>query len=273
MNLSLYLEKLYHTKPEIIKTNLGLTNDIYKVIINHESYALRVPKMDVKDFIGVHEEECLKLIKTTNLDVEEIFYDSSNRIRMTRWLDNCLEFKDYIKDDKYLKATKLIKKLHNYEFKVNHDFDIYEMYLKFKYNIKYQLFDYAKYEYLFLEFNNLNHKKVLCHNDLVSGNILFKDDEAYLIDYEYAAMNHPYFDIMSLISENNIDDEDIRKQIYQEYFGNKLNDEILKELQLIENMQNLLWAAWANMLYDSRSEEIYLTIFKDKINHLLRGIE
>ena len=268
MNLSLYLETLYHKKFNLIKTNRGLSNDIYTTEFNGEKWAIRVVKNDLDAIIGKDEVTILNLIKTTNLDVEEVYYDPSNRLRITKWVDS-LEFKDYKKSDRYLKAVDLIKSLHSYAFKVEKEFNITSMYRAFKDGIKEPLMDYQKYEVVFDQYDNLNEPKILCHNDLVSGNFLFGKDRAYLIDYEYAGMNYALFDLMSFITENNIDDEKIRQSIYCEYFGKEPDKAILAKLQIIENAQNLLWAAWANMLYDSRHETIYQEIFNDKLQHLI----
>ena len=270
MELSLYLEQLYHNKIEVQKTNLGLTNDIYCAYINGVKCAIRVPKEDISDLIGTKEKQVLDLIKNTELDVEEIYYDPITRIRITKWVD-ALEFDQYTSEDKYVRATNLIKKLHTYKFKVDHYFDAVQTYESFLKNINNNLFNYQDYKHVIDAYQNLKQDMILCHNDLVAGNILLANDKEYLIDYEYAGMNYPIFDLMSFISENNIDDNNIRELIYITYFGNNLNDEIRHDLKVVENMQNLLWAAWANMLYDSRKEEIYLNIFKDKIKHLIEG--
>lgn len=271
MELSLYLEQLYHNKIEVQKTNLGLTNTIYRAKINDIECAIRVPNEDISGLIGLKERHILDLIQDTNLDVEEIYYDNNTRIRITKWVD-CLDFKQTQDKDKYIRATQLIKKLHSYKFKVDYYFDAIKMYNNFIQNIKQPLFNYSDYQYIIEAYNNINQEMILCHNDLVSGNILFSNDKDYLIDYEYAGMNYPIFDLMSFISENNIDDNTIRELIYRTYFERDIDEKTYQELHIVENMQNLLWAAWANMLYESRKEEIYYIIFKDKIKHLLKGI-
>lgn len=271
MNLSLYLEQLYHKKFNLIKTNHGLSNDIYETEYNGEKWAVRVVKNDLNNIIGKDELAILDLIKTTNLDVEEIYYDPNTRLRITKWVDS-LEFKEYLKPDRYDKAVTLIKELHTHAFKVDKVFDIYSMYQAFKTGIKKPLMNYEKYEIIFEHYAHLDEPKILCHNDLVSGNFLFGKERSYLIDYEYASMNYALFDLMSFITENNIDDVKIRHMIYLDYFGHEPSKTTMHKLLIIENAQNLLWAAWANMLYDSRQEKIYLEIFNDKFQHLINGI-
>ena len=268
MNLSLYLEQLYHKKFNLIRTNKGLSNDIYIATSDNTKWAVRVVKKDLDSIVSKDEKQILELIKTTNLDVPEIYYNENNRLRITEWIET-KEFKDYLNPDRYTKATGLIKKLHQFQFKIDKEFNVYKMYCTFKSNIKKPLMNYQKYEYLFNAYNNLNEPKILCHNDLVSGNILFSKDREYLIDYEYAGMNYALFDLMSFITENNIDNQNIRQQIYLQYFEKKPSQELMTKLTLTENVQNLLWASWANMLYDSRHEKVYLEIFKDKNQHLM----
>ena len=268
MDLTNLIQELYHTKPIIKKTSLGLSNDIYKAVINDKKYAIRVPKNDIHKHLNTEERTLLNQIKTLDLDVKEVYYDEDTKIRITEWIDNGYEYQDCPFEDKWLRAVKLIKKLHNADLKVNYRFDSFKMYHSFKREIKNPLMDYSKYEKVFQMIDSS--KEVFSHNDLVSGNFIFTKDRDYLIDYEYAGMNHPYFDIMSFITENNIDDKVLRKKILKAYFD-KIDDHLLEELHKIEAMQNLLWGAWANMLYDSRNEDVYLTIFKDKYSHLTKG--
>lgn len=271
MNLSLYLETLYHKKFNLIKTNRGLSNDIYIASNKDDKWAVRVVKNDLDTIIGKDEAKILNLIKSTNLDVKEIHYNPNNRLRITEWVDS-LEFKEYLNADRYDLAVDLIKELHKHAFKVDKEFDVYGMYQSFRNNIVNQLMNYDQYDYIFDAYQNLNEPKILCHNDLVSGNFLFAKDRSYLIDWEYAGMNYAYFDLMSFITENNIDDSKTREHIYKRYFGFTPDEEIRKKLNIIENAQNLLWAAWANMLYDSRHETIYHEIYLDKYNHLIAKI-
>ena len=39
---------------------------------------------------------------------------------------------------------------------------------------------------------------MLCHNDLLPANLIAGEDRLWLIDWEYAGMGHPLFDLASL---------------------------------------------------------------------------
>ena len=56
---------------------------------------------------------------------------------------------------------------------------------------------------------------VYAHNDLVKGNLLFKDKQLIVLDFEYAGLNISLFDIASFISENNLSKNDYVKYCYE----------------------------------------------------------
>ena len=268
MNIDSLFTELYHKKPLLTKTNLGLTNDIYTFEVDGQKYALRIPIDDINDLLPRSEKEVLCKVRRLDLDFEEVYYDQHSRIRITKWVDDLVEFKDFKDPSRYLRTVQMIKKLHSLNERVTEDFKLDLIYHTYLDHIKNPLFDYAKHDKIITDFLQLEDSYELSHNDLVSGNILFAKDRSYLIDYEYGANNHPYFDLMSFISENEIDDPQIRTLIFKAYFGDSLNVNIMRKLEIIEKCQNLLWASWANMLYDSRGADVYLEIFKSKIQHL-----
>lgn len=265
MNIEKYLNDLYKTntiKP--VLTDLGLSNEIYYFEFDNQKYALRylinnatTPHINIERQVQ---------IKAKDMDFEEVYYDNKNNIRITKWIDNLKTFSQYNNDDKFSKTIKRIKQFHKLDIKTNINFDLKAKYNHFIKNIKKSLYDYRKYENIIDEYSNLKIPIVLSHNDLVDGNICFKDKKCFLIDYEYASNNYEYFDLVSLLSENKIYDNTLRNNIYSLYFDDKINDDILYKCLYIEICQDLLWAAWANQEYDNKNKDIYLDIFKDKID-------
>lgn len=271
MDINQYLTKLFNTPIIAIKTNLGLTNDVYFFKYHTKKYVVSVPKKSIKQIIrDENYYKIIQMIKKIDIDVKEIHYDFINGIRITEYVD-ALTFERYQKEDKYLKAVELIKKLHHSKLKLNKEFNPYQKYLAFKSNIKKSLFNFEAYENIFLELKKINNQHYLCHNDLVAGNFLFAENKTYLIDFEYAGDNDPLFDIMSFISENEINDEKIREKIYKYYFDGKINDKIRYELAIFEQVHNLLWSCWANMMFDKTKEKKYLDILNSKILMLKRN--
>lgn len=255
-------------------TNLGLTNDIYKAMYHGVRVAIRVPKDETKDLSTFDNEHLvLPLIQDLNLDAKELYYDSSTRIRITQWIDNSVEFKDCSFDDKIIRSAKLIRKLHDSNIVTRNEFNPVSLLHEYRGKITHLLHPIDDYFYLTTKLQAIDNPHHLCHNDLVSGNLLFTDDQDYLIDYEYAKDNDPLFDIMSFITENNIIDKTQREQFYTAYFSEPLTDKIRNELMIYEAFHNLLWCTWANMMYNLLQEDIYKVIANGKYNSLLENIK
>jgi aminoglycoside phosphotransferase (APT) family kinase protein len=61
-----------------------------------------------------------------------------------------------------------------------------------------------------------------CHNDLLNANLLLEGDHTWIIDYEYAGMGDPFFDLGNLSVNNGLDDA-AQALLLGEYFGTVLD--------------------------------------------------
>lgn len=66
---------------------------------------------------------------------------------------------------------------------------------------------------------------VLCHNDLLPGNILIGSDQLWLIDWEYAGFGNPLFDLGGIASNNGFSNEEER-MLLEAYYHQPLRDEV-----------------------------------------------
>jgi thiamine kinase-like enzyme len=79
-------------------------------------------------------------------------------------------------------------------------------------------------------------KMVLCHNDVVRGNVLKRNDGSLvLLDYEFAGMNYPEFDVASLLSENDLPAGLI----------DRIAPKSEEKIRLLMKVANRLWHYWA----------------------------
>lgn len=259
---------------ECTPTNLGLTNDIYKGIYKNRIVAIRIPKHKTKDLTSFdNEHQVLPAIKSLGLDANELYYNPTTRIRITEWIDDAIEFKDFQDEDKILRSAKLIKKLHQAKLVTHNEFNGVALLEEYRSKIHNFIYPLHEYDELLTQVNAIQNPHILCHNDLVSGNLLFTKDKDYLIDYEYAKDNDPLFDIMSFFTENKITDEKSRECFYAAYFDSPPSQKTRKELSIYEAFHNLLWCTWANMMYDLLHEDIYKQIANDKYDALLTNIK
>jgi thiamine kinase-like enzyme len=84
---------------------------------------------------------------------------------------------------------------------------------------------------------------VACHNDLLPANVLFGVERAWLIDFEYAGMNDPFFDLANL-SINCALDPAADDELLTLYFG-AATDVTRARLAVMKVMSELREGMWA----------------------------
>ena len=84
-----------------------------------------------------------------------------------------------------------------------------------------------------------------CHNDIVPENILLaKSGQVYLIDWEYAGMNHHFWDLASYCIENNLNQEE-ETEFLTMYLKRAVNDDDQQKIIIFKVFQDILWSLWA----------------------------
>lgn len=262
-----FLDSLFFNKNlKLTDMQKGLTNKNFLLTMDDEQFVLRVPLQDAQNIVNRHHETlALEAIKDANIDVETIYYDEISGYKVTRYLEHAKTYQECDDPEKIVRVAKLMKKFHSLNKTVDTYFDPIKRLQQYKSHVCNPLYEFDGLDDILKQIETMEHHYTLCHNDWVDGNILFVDDQTYLIDYEYAANNDPLFDVMSFLSENNIYDETLRQRFYDAYFDH-FDEETEKNLCLYEALEDALWCYWAMMMYESRKENIYKEIAKDKID-------
>ncbi|AMC93471.1 hypothetical protein AOC36_05600 [Erysipelothrix larvae] len=256
----------YPTTVTLIPT--GLTNNNYKVCLQDKTVVLRVPKPDNASlFDYAHEEKVLSLIQPLDLDTPLVYYNKQTGVKCSTYIPNAQTFRENFTK----RATLLIKKLHSLNKQSGKTFQIRDMINLYKSQCTHPMYDLSMYDTYVdtLKQENLT----LCHNDCVEGNFLFTDTKDYLIDFEYAMDNDPLFDIMSFITENDIQDPSLRNLIYETYFDEPISLELRHKLNHFEIVHHILWCTWAMMMCEKDDNDIFLTIRDLKYKRLLEAVE
>jgi thiamine kinase-like enzyme len=84
---------------------------------------------------------------------------------------------------------------------------------------------------------------VLCHNDLLAANILDDGARVWLVDWEYAGVGHPLFDLAS-VSSNCAFPEDLELALLESYRG-RVDPRDLRELRILKTTSLLREALWS----------------------------
>jgi thiamine kinase-like enzyme len=89
-----------------------------------------------------------------------------------------------------------------------------------------------------------NARSVLCHNDLLAANFLASDAGIRLIDWEYAAMGDPYFDLGNFAVNNGLGAAE-EETFLGAYLGEAPGAHRLARLRLMRFMSDFREAMWA----------------------------
>lgn len=259
------------TKKEIRSSQIienGFCNENYNI---NDAFVLRIPKDNADETLNYkHENIVYKTIEPLKISEKVIYFDENTGIKISKFVHNARQYKTTPTNEQITYLAKTLKKLHSSKLKV-----------PFGYQMFYRLSIYKKSlfedEYIDTKIEKqiikdvqkifAKDEMVLCHNDLVQNNLLFKFNGLTLIDREYSGMNNFYFDLASFISENNLNDE--QKEFFlSKYFGAKLNDLKRKKVNIFINFLDILFYYWGLYYYRKRGDIIYKKIALEKLEHI-----
>ncbi len=81
--------------------------------------------------------------------------------------------------------------------------------------------------------------RCLCHNDLNPGNMLLHDSTLVLLDWEYAAINSPWFDLASLAEFGQLDHRDL--QLLSQHYGPDSDLHAIEQFRPVVRLLEWLW--------------------------------
>lgn len=100
-------------------------------------------------------------------------------------------------------------------------------------------------------FEKLRLEPRLCHNDVQLQNFIVGSDRLWLLDFEYAGMGNPYFDL-AMVAVNGELDENGENRLLGTYFGRvrEVDRARLRLLAFMSAMRDATWAVIAKPVHD-----------------------
>lgn len=264
MQLTKKLEQVLKTPiKELKETSYGITNQNFIVKTENEKYFCRIPKDTFFIKNKDNEKEAIDTLKGEKYFLSPVYYDAN--LLITKFQENAKTFISSKNLSSIIEIAKILKSFHSKKFKTSAVFNPLEIFEKYTYQLQNPKIDYDDYKELLDSFSNHYNPDRLCHNDLKEGNFLFTSNKIYLIDYEYAGLNDPYFDIASFIAENDLNYQETITFLKAYFTEEKCNFE---KLSIFLQFCDLLWYSWACLLYERSGKEKYKTIADEKYKTL-----
>jgi len=241
---------------ELTPLKQGMTNDSFIFSLNNERYIIRVPGVNTEKIINRHQEyDVYQAIKDEEFVEPVIYIDRDKGYKISKFIENShtVNPKDWNEINACLKR---LKEFHNQSHRVEHYFDVFEhinYYESLMPNAsKYEDYKETKKNIESLEpiIENLVKDWTLCHIDAVCDNFLVTENQdVYLIDFEYAAMQDPDLDVAMFIVYSLFNRQEIDR-IIDIYFEHQATP--LKRYKIYSYIAivGLLWSNWCEAKQD-----------------------
>lgn len=229
----------------------GKTNSSFRFTVRNKEYIMRIPGKGTDELVNRENEYAVyELLKGREISDKVIYLSSENGYKISKFIRGARTCDPYNKED-VLKAMANLRKFHEYELELSHNFDLFneiEKYEKLRGSVPSKYKDYKKTKEnvfsLKKTINQFKKKKVLCHCDSVPGNFLMAEDKVYLIDWEYAGMQDPHLDIAMFALSAMYTREELDELIGY-YFWEGYNNQIKYKIYSYMAIAGLIWSNWS----------------------------
>lgn len=237
----------------------GMTNRNFRVKALKKEYILRIPGAGTDRMIDrAAEEKHNRLGEKLGINVPAEYFSPASGVKISVCIPHAqtLTFRTARWDVNMRKTADILSLLHHSGESMARVFDVrreYEEYKKQAQEARAVLYpDFAQMDEWFYEL--MERMEVLgwelcpCHNDLVPENFIRdRQGRIYLIDWEYAGLNDPMWDIGSHFLECEFTPED--EQVYLEYYYGKGAKEAflarqMEKIRIFQMSQDILWSLW-----------------------------
>lgn len=238
---------------EILKK--GMTNRSFIFTCRDSRYIMRIPGEGTDVLIDrEHEAQVYHMISGKGFCDDPVYINPKNGYKITKFL-NDVRVLDPENEDDLRRGMKLLKRFHDQEIKVDHDFDIFGQ-IEF-YQTLWNGHDSAYKDYVTTHENVLSlrsfvekaaEKRCLTHIDAVPDNFLFYNDEngeeqLQLTDWEYSGMQDPHVDL-AMFSIYSFYTKDEVDHLIDIYFGGNCSDVTRIKIYCYVAVCGLLWSNW-----------------------------
>jgi thiamine kinase-like enzyme len=232
----------------------GLTNRNYKVTLGTERYVLRLAGAGTSEYIDrAAEAHNARVAAAAGVNAEVLHLDVEDGAMLARYIDDSLTmseaaFKDLARVER---AAHAFRRMHRFPQPFTGRFDVFaqiDEYLALLRRNNARIPD--GYEALQKEADAA--RRVLserpaalapCHNDPLAENFLDAPGRMYLVDWEYAGMNDPMWDLGDLSVEAGFGpDQD--EALLRAYFEGAPPTAQRGRMVLAKGLCDLVWTLW-----------------------------
>lgn len=236
----------------------GMTNKNYKVVMSDESYVLRVPGNGTEKMISRQQEiKNAAFAHEIGVDADLIYFNEITGVKISKFIENAQTLSAEGAKQPYTmkKVCEILNRVHNCGRQMENEFNVYEKIEEYEHllnDLKGEYFeDYSQIKQKVVGLkqlmNELEVQLVPCHNDTLAENFIKDEDDLYyLIDWEYAGMNDPMWDVAAHCLENGFNEDE--EELFLKTYFNGNPKEVYKTRVLVNKIyQDFLWSLWTKV--------------------------
>lgn len=241
----------------------GLTNYNYKIRFLGKDKVIRIPGIGTESFVDRPAERKVTSIVPLSICPKTEFFDWD--VKITDYLEGYHSILDEDLNTAFFKSfVSTLKTLHSIKLEDYKNFNPMSMHSeidKFESLAKRSITTKTQREFVLSIADEIEQdEQVLCHRDLLYGNIMYNGKDVKLIDFEYSGFSSKYWDFASFICESNMNEEQ-RLEFISLYDG--ADEKRVRKAQLLVNY---LWTYWGIVNNSKEYEELHRRGLEKNLN-------
>jgi len=238
--------------PEATPITTGITNRNFRVDVGGESFVVRLSGKDT-ELLGIDrdaEDAAARAAGAAGVAPEVFAYLREHHALITRFVrGDPIPEEDLRREDVLAIVVRSVKAIHGCPpipstFPVFRIVEGYARIARDRGVVVPQTFDEAHEmaDRIEAAFSKSPTPDTTCHNDLLNANFLRDGDHVWIVDYEYAGVGDPFFDLGNLSINNGLTPE-AQELLLTLYFGD-VTDDRRARLGLMRIMSDFREAMW-----------------------------
>lgn len=236
----------------------GMTNKNYKVIMKDGQFVLRVPGNGTDKMINRQQEvKNAAFAYEIGVDADLIYFNEKTGVKISKFIENAQTLSAEGAKHPYTmkKVCEILNQVHQSDRVMENEFNVYEKIEEYEQLLNelqgeyYTDYEQVKQKVVDLKqlMNQLDVELAPCHNDTLAENFIKdEDDRYYLIDWEYAGMNDPMWDVAAHCLENGFSEEE-EELFLKTYFKMKPKENEKIRVLINKVYQDFLWSLWTKV--------------------------
>lgn len=233
----------------------GLTNLVFRVSRDDESWCLRLPGAGTEEYINrANEAVAAREAARAGVSPALIFADPDSGIMVTRYVEGAATMTGDLfrsRSGAPARAGQAFRKLHSSDAKFDFRFELFSMIDEYLGILAGKTVDLPDgYHDILKEAEAVRRalqanptEIAACHCDPLAENFLDTGERMWIVDWEYSGMNDPMWDLGDLSVEAGFDDAQDEEMI-RAYFGGDPQPAERGRIVIYKAMCDLLWTLW-----------------------------